>query len=101
VDGSSVQGQTFEQVRNKIRGPQGSPVIVTVKRPGSDGTKDFTISRAQIQAPIVDIGLAGNGTVGYLHLYSFPQAMPQELDQAIQFFDQRNVQSIILDLRAN
>jgi len=101
VDGASVQGQTFEQVRNKIRGPQGSSVTLTIKRPGAGGTQDLTISRAQIQAPIVDIGLAANGTVGYLHLYSFPQAMPQELDQAIQFFDEHNVRSIVLDLRAN
>jgi carboxyl-terminal processing protease len=100
VDGKSVQGETFEQVRNSIRGPQGSSVTITVKRPGSNGTMDFQIARAQIQAPIVDAAILG-GAVGYLHLYSFPQGIAAQIDNALNVFAQRGVESIILDVRAN
>ncbi|MFI5269633.1 MAG: S41 family peptidase, partial [Chloroflexota bacterium] len=100
VDGKAVTGETFEQVRNSIRGPQGSTVTITVKRPGSNGTLDFQIARAQIQAPIVDAAILG-GTIGYLHLYSFPAGIADQVDNALKVFAQRGVESIILDVRAN
>jgi carboxyl-terminal processing protease len=100
IDGKSVSGQTFEQVRNTIRGPQGSNVKVTVKRPGESDPRDFDVSRAQIQAPIVDAAILGN-TVGYIHLYSFPQAIPQEIDNALRIFQERGVESVVFDVRAN
>lgn len=101
IDDASINGQSFEQVRNRIRGPQGSSVKLTIKRPGSQDAQEFSIGRAQIQAPIIDVGVAGNGTVGYIHLYSFPQAMPQEIDQTLKYFDEQHINSIVLDLRAN
>ncbi|HEX6513298.1 MAG TPA: S41 family peptidase [Chloroflexota bacterium] len=100
VDGKPTAGQSFEQVRNGIRGPQGTSVKVTVKRPGSAGTQDFDIARAQIQAPIIEAAIIG-GAVGYIHLYSFPQAIPEEIDRALQVFDQNNVDSVVFDVRAN
>jgi len=100
VDGKSVSGLTFEQVRNTIRGPQGSTVKVTVKRPGESSTRDFDVTRAQIQAPIVDAAILGNST-GYIHLYSFPQGIPQEVDKALAIFEERGVDNIVFDVRAN
>ncbi|MFI5268305.1 MAG: S41 family peptidase, partial [Chloroflexota bacterium] len=100
IDGKPTRGQTFEQVRNTIRGPQGSSVKITVKRPGDSAPHDFDVARGQIQAPIIDAAILGN-SIGYIHLYSFPQAIPQEIDKALEVFDQRNVDSVIFDVRAN
>jgi len=100
IDGKPTTGQSFEQVRNSIRGPQGSTVKLTVKRPGEGSTRDFDIARAQIQAPIVDAAILGD-TTGYIHLYSFPQAMPEEIDNALRIFQERGVQNVIFDVRAN
>ncbi len=102
IDGKPVAGQTFEQVRNSIRGPQGTQVQVTVRRPGQNGPMSFDVSRAQIQAPVFDAGILGSGEpVGYLHIYSFPAGIPEQLDNALSVFDERGVQSIVLDVRAN
>jgi carboxyl-terminal processing protease len=100
VDGKAVQGESFEEVRNSIRGPLGSSVRLTIKRPGGAEAMDFTISRAQIQAPIIDAAILGN-SIGYVHLYSFPQGITQEIDAALDTFDQKGVDSVILDVRAN
>lgn len=100
VNGTSTTGKTFEEVRNAIRGPQGSSVKITIKRPGEGGTHDFEVARAQIQAPIIDAAILGN-SVGYIHLYSFPQSITQEIDKALEVFDQRNVEAVIFDVRAN
>lgn len=100
IDGQPVSGKSFEQVRNTIRGPQGSTVKITIKRPGGSGTQDFNVARGQIQAPIIDAAILGN-SIGYIHLYSFPQAIPQEIDKALEVFDQQHVDSVIFDVRAN
>ncbi|MBV9119946.1 MAG: PDZ domain-containing protein, partial [Chloroflexi bacterium] len=100
VDGKPVSGETFEQVRNSIRGPQGQPVKISVKRPGAAQTLDFTINRAQIQAPIVDAAII-QGNVGYIHLYSFPTGIVQEVDHALDVFSQNGVTSVVFDVRAN
>ncbi|HEU0169142.1 MAG TPA: S41 family peptidase [Chloroflexota bacterium] len=100
VDGKSTQGQAFEDVRNSIRGPAGQAVTLTVKRPGSNGTQDFTIQRAQIQAPIVEAAILG-GTIGYMHIYSFPQGVQTQIANALQTFDQRGATSVIIDVRTN
>jgi len=100
VDGKSTAGQTFEDVRNSIRGPEGQPVKITVKRPGTANTLDFSIPRAQIQAPILDAAILG-GSVGYIHLYSFPANIAGQIDNALSVMDQRNVDSVIFDVRAN
>ena len=100
IDGKPTTGKTFEQVRNSIRGPQGSSVRITVKRPGESGTQDFHMARGQIQAPIIDAAILGN-SIGYIHLYNFPQAIPPEIDKALAVFDQRGVDSVIFDVRAN
>ncbi|MBV8086859.1 MAG: PDZ domain-containing protein, partial [Chloroflexi bacterium] len=100
VDGKSTQGQAFEDVRNSIRGPAGQTVTLTVKRPGSNGAQDFTIQRAQIQAPIVEAAILG-GTIGYMHIYSFPQGVQTQIANALQTFEQRGATSVIVDVRTN
>jgi carboxyl-terminal processing protease len=100
VDGKSTSGLTFEQALNSIRGPQGSSVQISVKRPGSTTNLDFTMSRAQVQAPIIDAAILG-GSIGYIHLYSFPQGIVDQVDRALAIFDQQNVDSVVFDVRAN
>jgi len=100
IDGQPTSGKTFEQVRNSIRGPRGSSVRITIKRPGDSAAQDFDVARGQIQAPVVDAAILGD-SIGYIHLYSFPPAIPQEIDKALEAFDQRNVDSVIFDVRAN
>ncbi|MBV8086800.1 MAG: PDZ domain-containing protein, partial [Chloroflexi bacterium] len=98
VDGKSTQGQAFEDVRNSIRGPAGQTVTLTVKRPGSNGTQDFTIQRAQIQAPIVEAAILG-GTIGYMHIYSFPQGVQTQIANALQIFEQRGATRVMIVVR--
>lgn len=100
VDGKPTTGKTFEQVRDEIRGPQGSTVKITIKRPGDGSTLDFEVGRAQIQAPIIDAAILGQN-VGYIHLYSFPQGITDEIDKALTVFDQRKIGAIVIDVRAN
>jgi carboxyl-terminal processing protease len=100
VDGEDVSGIDGEQVRQRILGPRGSTVKLTVSRQGVAQPLVFEIVRASITVPTVQAKiLAGN--IAYVHLYTFGDTSAQDLhDQLKQLLDQKP-QGLILDLRNN
>jgi C-terminal processing protease CtpA/Prc len=52
VDGKPTKGSDFRQmVDHRLRGRAGTPVLLTVKRPGSDSTLRVRMRRAQLTIP--------------------------------------------------
>ncbi|HUZ76243.1 MAG TPA: S41 family peptidase [Chloroflexota bacterium] len=100
VNGKADAGESFAQVRDSVRGTQGTTVRLTVQRPGVPAPLTFAVTRSQVQPPTLDAAIIG-GTIGYVHIYSFPPAVLQELDSALMTFDQRGVKGVVLDLRDN
>jgi carboxyl-terminal processing protease len=70
VDGQDVTGIDGEVVRNKIVGPAGTTVHLTVSRKGSDTPLEFDIVRASINVPSVDSRMLDNN-IAYVHLMIF------------------------------
>ena len=62
------------QVSPLVRGPEGTQVHLTIRRPGEAATLQFAITRATIQIPVFDkqIVTGPNGEkIGYMELSSF------------------------------
>lgn len=49
VDGKSVQGKTIEEVVKLIRGPEGTTIRLTFKRPGEDKPREASLKRKVIR----------------------------------------------------
>lgn len=61
IDGADVAGQSLQQLADKIRGPVGSTVTLTID--GSGGLRDVPLVRAQIAGgPVVAMPPAGGST---------------------------------------
>jgi carboxyl-terminal processing protease len=97
INGSSTDQMTVDDAVNVIRGPIGTKVTLTVMRTGWTKTQDFTITRANIQVPIVNFEMKGN--VAYISLEEFDQTADQLFYNALVKAMNNNAQGIVLDLR--
>ena len=100
VDGSTVDGLTSDQVRDKIRGPAGTSVTLTIKR-GSAAPFDVAITRAQITRQEVTTKDLAGGSVGYVDLTGFSEQGADAAVAAIKADVAKGQKKIILDLRGN
>ncbi len=100
VDGVSVIGQSIDEVIAKIRGPQGTEVTVTVRRPGEEEPLHFTVRRQLIQVPIIESQMLEDN-IAYIRLTGFNSNADDQLRQTLQDFLAQNPAGLIFDLRDN
>lgn len=91
-----------DEVIDLIRGPIGTRVRITVRRPATDEVLTFEIERERIETPSVEWRLLDEpaGT-GYIRLMLFSERTPDELDDALSDLRSQGVTRIVLDLRHN
>lgn len=99
ADGAAFDGLTVDGARDRIRGPKGSVLTLTIQREGERPfdvriTRD-TIQRREVRSEL----LAGN--VGYLRLAGFSEASAVQLEDAIEEHLAAGSTKLILDLRGN
>lgn len=106
VEGRPTQGMDIEEVVHILRGKPGTKVTITIYRPSTDMTKDFTLTRAIIRVETVkDI----NGKkefpveegIGYVRIAQFSEKTAEELRLAIAKLKKNGAEAVVLDLRDN
>lgn len=100
VDGEDVTGVLPELVRQRVLGPKGSEVILTILREGVDEPFDVRIIRASIIVPTVESEML-EGKVAYIKLRSFSATSAQDLKEQISVLLKEQPVGLILDLRNN
>ncbi|MFO1059118.1 MAG: S41 family peptidase [Dongiaceae bacterium] len=101
IDGKPVLGLTLAEAVDKMRGPVGSPIRLTVKR-GTQNPFDVSLNRAVIKIQSVRSHLEGN--VGYIRITSFSEQTEIGLENALQKLRKESngkLVGIVLDLRNN
>ena len=99
VNGKSVRDDELSEVINKIKGPEGSRVEVTVQRGQQE--RKFDLQRAEVKVPIVSWALIPDTDVAYVYLSSFSDDSAQELQKAFEKARAAGARRFILDLRDN
>lgn len=97
LNDQSTSGKTLDQVVASIRGDVGTTLKLTVSRAGE--TKDFTITRAQVDNPSVYSSVSDG--IGIMTITSFDDQTGELARAAAQQFKNQNVKGVILDLRDN
>jgi carboxyl-terminal processing protease len=97
VNDEAIEGLTVEQAVVKIRGEVGTTVKITVLR--DNATKDFTITRAEVNNPSVYSSVEGG--IGTMTITRFDDQTGSLARAAAQDFKSQGVKSVILDLRGN
>jgi carboxyl-terminal processing protease len=100
VDGQDVSNLLPEAVRQKVLGPEGTSVKLTIQRPGQEASFDVTITRAIIVVPSVTSKMLDNG-IAYVQISTFGETTTQDLKDQLKSLLAQNPKSLILDLRDN
>lgn len=102
VNGKSIKGKDILDVVKLIRGPEGTKVTLTLRRPKVPKLITKTITRQVVQFRMVKWRMLDekNG-IGYIRLYQFNEQCDAQFDKALAELERRHVKGLILDLRAN
>jgi carboxyl-terminal processing protease len=100
VDGTSVDGLTVDAARDRIRGPKGSAVHLTIDR-GSGAPLVISITRDVVQIQEVESRTVGDGTVGYIRIAGFSDAAADDVVTALRAHLAAGRTKLIIDLRGN
>ena len=100
VDGEDVTGFDPVIVLEKILGPAGTSVNITIEREGEPEFLHFEVERAVIPIPSVESELLEE-ELGYIRLYTFGAISAEEFQQALSELINQGAAGIILDLRNN
>jgi len=100
VNGESTAGLTIDEVVNKIRGPKGTEVILTIFRDGFDKTKDFKIIRQTIVVKSVKTEMTED-KIFVITINNFNDDTSELFKKAAAEALEKNSKGIILDLRNN
>lgn len=106
VDGESTAGWTVSQAVRRIRGPEGTEVVLSVRHPNGE-EEDITITRAMISIPTVTTreieDASGNvvADIAYVELEQITERTIPDLVPVLEEIVREGYQGLILDLRRN
>src|SRR5919112_86789 len=99
VDGKSVRGDEVSEVVEKVKGPEGTSVELTVRHEGERRTYD--LQRAEIDSPVASWAMIPGTNVALVLLSSFSDDSAQELQNSFEEAQASGARRFILDLRNN
>lgn len=102
VNDTLVVDVGFLEAISKIKGPSGTPVKITILRPGEKQPLHFTIVREEIKAASVTAEMIDAQT-GYLRIGYFGDRTPKETRSALNKLIKKNrkMSGLVIDLRNN
>ncbi len=103
VNGEAVAGKQLpsDSIVNRLRGPRGTHVKVSVSRRSVKERLNFDIIRDNIPLYSVDVSYMINKNTGYLKLNKFSATTEQEFITAMNHLRGQGLKKLILDLREN
>jgi carboxyl-terminal processing protease len=102
VDGVKMTGKESMEVRDKIRGPRGSVVKITVERAADNRVQTVEITRDSVPQPSVPDAYLLKPGVGYVDMTrGFNYSTTDELKDALDMLHSKAATSLVLDLRNN
>ena len=102
VDGVSMHGKSSADVRDKIRGPRGTHVTLTLTRAATGKTENVEIIRNAVSQPSVPDAYFLRPGVGYIDMTrGFNSDTAEKLREKLAFLHDHGMTSLVLDLRNN
>lgn len=101
IDGESTKPLSSFEAMQKLRGPKGTKVTITVVREGLDKPFDLTIVREEISLKSVPYAFMLNSGVGYIFIRNFAETTLDEFEEKMRELLNQGMTSLVLDLRGN
>jgi carboxyl-terminal processing protease len=102
VDGQSMKGKSYSEVRKFLLGPLGTVVKVTVEHAATGKQETVTITRDSVPLPSVPQAYMIRPGVGYVAMTGgFNTTTADEFEAALQDLHSKGMNMLVLDLRGN
>jgi carboxyl-terminal processing protease len=101
IDGEPTQNMNPMDALKKLRGPEGTKVILAIHREGWEDLKDFTLTRKTIPLHSVK-GIFLEPGLAYIRITNFQSQTTKDVKESLQKLQQQHpINGLILDLRNN
>lgn len=102
VDGQSMKGKTYPEVRKFLLGPRDTTVKVTVEHPADHSSETVNIVRDAVSLPSIAQAYMLRPGVGYVGMTGgFNLTTADEFEQALKYLHSKGMNMLVLDLRGN
>jgi len=103
IEDSVVAGVKIKDtsVKQRLRGPKGTKVKVSVMRSGVSHLLDFEIARDKIPLYSIDAAFMATSDIGYIRITSFSANTHEEFVQKLHDLQDKGMKKLIIDLRGN
>ena len=111
IEGKDARGMSVDDAVKQLRGPKGSPVNITITRPGYEELLEFTVVRDEIALHSVPFYFMADERTGYIRLVDFnettacrpqdPLNCERELEAALTDLRSQGATQMIVDIRDN
>lgn len=114
VDGHDIKGETLSKVVSRIRGPSGTPVVLTIQREGDPEPKKISITRSRIAMKNVQGNLVEDHPgIGWVKVNGFVKTvvdgvqrttdddLESEVRRLAKLSPNGRLRGLVLDLRNN
>ena len=99
VDGVTTEGMSFKELIARVRGEEGTTVIIQVLHENAAEPENIIVARAVIDVPSVHSEMIG--TIAYIHIDQFSKDTDEELSRILKNVSDAGATGIVLDLRNN
>lgn len=102
VNGTSMLGKPFSDVRNFLRGPRGTPAKLVVERYGTGRREVVEIIRDSVSQPSISEAYIIRPGIGYIAMTGgFNQTTYDEFARAMKTLKAAGMKQLVLDLKNN
>ena len=100
INGEDMQGKDSTYVVSKIKGEEGTSVVITVIREGVSEPIDISVERRKIESPTVEYEMYDDG-IAYIQITEFDLVTSGQFEEAYQRAKAEGMKGRIIDLRSN
>jgi carboxyl-terminal processing protease len=102
VDGTPTEELGLESTAARLRGAEGTAVLLEIKTP-EGRTQEVELRRRQVNLlPVRSRLIEREGhRLGYLRITQFAEPVPQQVAAALQDLQEQGIEALVLDLRNN
>ena len=98
VEDKDVRALTMEEVRDLVKGEEGTSVSLTILRQGTNET--ISVQRRRVETPVATAQLL-KGTIGLITIENFDERCAEESIMAIENLLEIGAEKLIFDVRFN
>jgi carboxyl-terminal processing protease len=101
VKGEDAKNWTTEQTARQLKGPKGTKVNISIRRPGYDKLIEMEVERDEVNIVTVRGVFMLDNQTGYIKLGDFSETSDNEVGAALEKLKAQGMKRLVFDLRDN